>query len=89
MSRYYVGLDVHKASISIAVLDQEGKQVVESAVETSAATVLTFPGGLRGHVEVAFEEGTHATAGTDARRGAGRATDLGGGDAAPVPHQAA
>ena len=60
MSRYYVGLDVHKASISIAVLDQEGKLVVESVVETSAATVLTFLGGLRGHVEVTFEEGTHA-----------------------------
>jgi hypothetical protein len=60
MSRYHVGLDVHKASIGIAVLDQEGKPVVESVVETSAATVLTFLGGLRGQVEVTFEEGTHA-----------------------------
>jgi transposase len=60
MSRYYVGLDVHKASISIAVLDQEGKLVMESVVETSAATVLTFLGGLRGQVEVTFEDGTHA-----------------------------
>ncbi|MGB8510437.1 MAG: hypothetical protein WCD76_18835 [Pyrinomonadaceae bacterium] len=33
MSRYYVRLDVHKAGISIAVLDQEGKLVVESVVE--------------------------------------------------------
>jgi transposase len=60
MTRYYVGLDVHRASISIAVLDQEGKLVVESVVETGAATVLAFLGGLRGHVEVTFEEGTHA-----------------------------
>lgn len=60
MSRYYVGLDVHKASIRIAVLDQEWKLLVESVVETSAATVLTFLGGLRGHVEVTFEESTHA-----------------------------
>lgn len=60
MSRYYVGLDVHKASICIAVLDQKGKLVMESVVETSAATVLDFLKGLRGRVEVTFEEGTHA-----------------------------
>lgn len=60
MSRYYVGLDVHQASISIAVLDQEGKLVAESVVETSAATVLTFLGGLRGQVEATFEAGTPA-----------------------------
>jgi len=60
MSCYYVGLDVHKASICIAVLNAEGKLVMESVVETSAATVLDFLKGLRGQVEVTFEEGTHA-----------------------------
>jgi hypothetical protein len=60
MRHYYVGLDVHKASLSIAVLDQGGKLVAESVVETSAATLLTFLGGLREQVEVTFEEGTHA-----------------------------
>src|SRR5215204_5479732 len=60
MSRYYVGLDVHKASISIAVLNASGKLVTEAVVETSAATVLDFLKGLRGQVEVTFEEGTHA-----------------------------
>ena len=60
MSRYYVGLDVHQASISIAVLNAAGKPVMESVVETSAATVLNFLKGLRGQVEVTFEEGTHA-----------------------------
>jgi hypothetical protein len=60
MSRYYVGLDVHKASISIAVLNASGKLVTESVVETSAATVLDFFKGLRGQVGVTFEEGTHA-----------------------------
>ena len=61
MNDYYVGLDVHKASICIAVLNSEGRLVMESVVETSAATVLDFLKGLRGHVHVTFEEGTHAT----------------------------
>lgn len=60
MSRYYVGLDVHKASICVAVLNDKGKLVMESVVETSAATVLDSLKGLRGPVEVTFEEGTHA-----------------------------
>jgi transposase len=60
MSDYYVGLDVHKASICIAVLNASGKLVTESVVETSAATVLDFLKGLRGQVEVTFEEGAHA-----------------------------
>jgi transposase len=60
MSDYYVGLDVHKASICVAVINASGKLVMESVVETSAATVLDFLKGLRGRVEVTFEEGTHA-----------------------------
>jgi transposase len=60
MSCYYVGLDVHKASICIAVLNADGKLVMESVVETSASTILDFLKGLRGQVEVTFEEGTHA-----------------------------
>ncbi len=60
MSCYYVGLDVHKASICIAVLNADGKPVMESVVETSAATILDFLKGLRGQLEVTFEEGTHA-----------------------------
>jgi hypothetical protein len=51
MSRYYVGLDVHKASTCIAVLDPAGKLVVESLVETGASTILGFLKGLRGQVE--------------------------------------
>jgi transposase len=60
MSCYYVGLDVHKASICIAVLNADGKLVMESVVETSAATILGFLKELRGEVHVTFEEGTHA-----------------------------
>lgn len=60
MGTYYVGLDVHKASICIAVVNVDGKLVMESVIETSAATILDFLKGLRGNVEVTFEEGTHA-----------------------------
>jgi hypothetical protein len=60
VSRYYVGLDVHKASICVAALNAAGKLVSESVVETGAATILGFLQGLRGPVEVTFEEGTHA-----------------------------
>jgi hypothetical protein len=48
MSTYYVGLDVHKVSICIAVLNAAGKLVMESVVETGAATILGFLKGLRG-----------------------------------------
>ena len=60
MTTYYVGFDVHKASMCIAVLNAEGKPVMESVVETSAATILDFLKGLRGQIQVTFEEGTHA-----------------------------
>jgi len=59
-NRKYIGMDVHQASISVAVRDDAGKLVMECIVETKAATVLEFIRGLRGSVWVAFEEGTSA-----------------------------
>lgn len=56
----YIGLDVHQATISIAVLDGEGKRVMESVVATRAAAILDFLQGLRGTLYVTFEEGTHS-----------------------------
>src|ERR1700692_5029901 len=56
----YIGLDVHQATISAAVLDSTGKLVMESILETKAATVLQFVQGLRGSLQVTFEEGTCA-----------------------------
>ena len=38
----YIGLDVHQATISAAVLDSAGKLLMESVVETKAATILQF-----------------------------------------------
>src|SRR5947208_2767230 len=59
-SEKYIGLDVHQATISVAVLDSTGKLVMESILETKAATILEFFAGLRGTVSVTFEEGTWA-----------------------------
>ena len=59
-SQKYIGLDVHQATISVAVLDSAGKLLMESTVETSAATILQFFAGLRGQLHVTFEEGTCA-----------------------------
>jgi transposase len=56
----YIGLDVHQATISAAVLDSAGKLVMEAILETKAATILQFIHGLRGDLQVTFEEGTCA-----------------------------
>ena len=56
----YIGLDVHQATISVAVRDSKGKLVMESILETKASTILEFFAGLRGTVAVTFEEGTWA-----------------------------
>ena len=56
----YVGLDVHQASISIAVRDATGKVVVESIIETKATTIVEFIRGLHGTLSLTFEEGTSA-----------------------------
>src|ERR1700737_4849987 len=59
-SEKYIGLDVHQATISVAVMDSMGKLIMESILETKAATILEFVAGLRGTLSVTFEEGTWA-----------------------------
>ena len=56
----YIWLDVHQATISAAVLDSAGELLMESTFETKASTILQFLDGLRGSVQVTFEEGTCA-----------------------------
>jgi transposase len=56
----YIGMDVHKEAISIAVLNSLGKLVMECIIETKAITILQFFEGLRGSLYVTFEEGTWA-----------------------------
>src|SRR6202171_4326634 len=57
----YIGMDVHKESISIAVRNDAGKLVMECVIETKANVILDFIHGLRGELHVTFEEGTWAT----------------------------
>jgi len=59
-SKKYIGMDVHKESISIAVRNDVGKIVMECVIETKANIILDFIHGLRGDLHVTFEEGTWA-----------------------------
>ena len=56
----YIGMDIHKETTSIAVMNAAGKVVMECVIETKANTVLQFIHGLRGDLHVTFEEGTWA-----------------------------
>src|ERR1700736_5126222 len=60
ISTEYIGMDVHKESISMAVRNAAGKIVMECVIETKASTILQFFDGLRGDVHVTFEEGPWA-----------------------------
>jgi transposase len=56
----YIGMDVPKEAIVIAVLNSSGKQIMETIVETKASSILEFIHGLRGELHVTWEEGTWA-----------------------------
>ena len=45
----YIGMDVHKEAISVAVLNSSGKLVMECTIEAKASTILDF---LEGCAEV-------------------------------------
>jgi transposase len=53
----YIGLDVHKEAIAVAVLNGSGKLIMESIIETKADSLLQFLHGLRGELHVTLEEG--------------------------------
>jgi len=56
----YIGMDLHKETIWIAVMNGEGRVVMESIMETKASTILQFIQGVHGDLHVTFEEGTWA-----------------------------
>src|SRR5271157_2110427 len=56
----YMGLDVHRDTISVTVLNAEGKLVMQSVIATHASAILEFLLGLRGRLHVTFEEGTYS-----------------------------
>jgi hypothetical protein len=55
-STKYIGMDVHKESISIAVRNAAGKVVMECVIETKASMILQFIDGLRGDLQVTCSE---------------------------------
>ena len=56
----YIGMDVHQATISVAVMDSKGKLIMECILETKAGTIVEFIKGLHGTLSLTFEEGTCA-----------------------------
>ena len=56
----YIGLDVHRDTISAAVLNESGRLLQQSVLMTRTAAILDFIGGVRGSLHVTFEEGTHS-----------------------------
>jgi Transposase len=56
----YIGLDVHRDTISAAVLNESGRLIQQSVLMTRTAAILDFIGGVRGTLQVTFEEGTHS-----------------------------
>jgi hypothetical protein len=59
-SKKYIGMDVHKESNSIAVMNGTGKIGMERVIETKASMILQFMDGLRGDLQATLEEGTSA-----------------------------
>ena len=64
----YIGMDVHTATISVAVLDVAGKLIMESVIETKASTLLQLIQGLGGDRHVTFAEGSWAAGLYDLRK---------------------
>jgi hypothetical protein len=60
-STKYIGMDVHKESISIAVMNSAGKVVMECVIETKASVILQFLNGLSGDLHVTFPDGAVTT----------------------------
>ena len=57
----FAGADVHAATTTIAVLDDSGRIVMESVVETTAKSLVSVVKSIPGAVHLTFEEGTHAS----------------------------
>jgi transposase len=56
----YVALDVHQATTVAAVREESGRVIARSILPTEAAALVEYFQGMRGSIQVAFEEGTQA-----------------------------
>ncbi len=57
----YIGMDVHISSLVVAVMDERGKVVMESILETKAPAILAFIRSVPGSLHVTLEEGAYST----------------------------
>ena len=58
----YIGCDLHQATTVVAVLDSEGKVVMETIVATEAAAIILFLNSLSGPLHITLEETTRRDA---------------------------
>ena len=56
----YMGMDVHQATTVVVVLDAEGNVVLETIVETEAASIIRLVESVSGPLHVTLEETTQA-----------------------------
>jgi hypothetical protein len=56
----YFGCDLHQATTVVAVVDTEGKVVMETIVATETAAIIRFLKSLSGPLHITFEETTQA-----------------------------
>ena len=56
----YVALDVHQAMTVASVREESGRIIARSIVPTEESAILEFFRGMRGAIQVTFEEGTQA-----------------------------
>jgi hypothetical protein len=56
----FVGLDVHAATTTYAVLDDKGNVEMQGVVKTKKEILLSLVKGLSGNIHLTFEEGTQA-----------------------------
>jgi transposase len=56
----YVGLDVHQATTVTSVREASGRVIARDVVATEATALVAYCAGMRGTIQVAFEEGTQA-----------------------------
>ena len=56
----YIGMDVHRATTVVVVLDATGKLILETIIATEAAAIVRLLQGINGPLHVTFEESTQA-----------------------------
>ena len=56
----FVAFDVHAATTTFVVLNDEGKEISHGVSETTEENLTSVVRGLSGEIHLTFEEGTHA-----------------------------